>query len=319
MTPSCSRASPASESALKYLDYETVIAINAEHGGAGAGVISETGIRAQLGRAEASFGGVEQFPTVAEKAAVLLHGLASTQYFHDGNKRTAWLVAKLFLAINGHLLRATSTVEAEAFVLTIATKAFERDDQHAGAIAKAAEWFEARRLRASDRLDYVILSSEASWIEDTDTFRMEGGNIGAMAINVVPHVLQVFVTVHTLFHPDDVYEQWDLRITTESDRRAFQLIYPAPSFEAALMRGEDPPPDRTNWDLIHEQHVSLTALPDLSGHHSSGVRPSLTIVETTIDVLGPGRGYFVLHLNGEEYARKAFNVDVVDVDWDGPG
>ena len=58
-------------------------------------------------------------PDVASLAAALLFGLARNHGFVDGNKRTAWVVARLFLADNGHRLRfdpveAVRTVEATA-------------------------------------------------------------------------------------------------------------------------------------------------------------------------------------------------------------
>lgn len=49
----------------------------------------------------ASFDGHEPYPTVLDKAACLMAGLASTQGFVDGNKRTAWTATETFLAVNG--------------------------------------------------------------------------------------------------------------------------------------------------------------------------------------------------------------------------
>jgi death-on-curing protein len=40
-------------------------------------------------------------------AAVLAHGIAETQPFLDGNKRTALVAMLTFLELNGHLVRAT--------------------------------------------------------------------------------------------------------------------------------------------------------------------------------------------------------------------
>ena len=52
-------------------------------------------------------------------AAAYAYGLARNHGFSDGNKRTAWVVARVFLADNGHRLRfdtanAVRTVEAVA-------------------------------------------------------------------------------------------------------------------------------------------------------------------------------------------------------------
>jgi death-on-curing protein len=55
-------------------------------------------------------------PDVAALAAAYAFGLARNHAFADGNKRTAWVVARLFLADNGHALHfdkadAVRTVE----------------------------------------------------------------------------------------------------------------------------------------------------------------------------------------------------------------
>ena len=55
---------------------------------------------------KATFGGVEFYPGLFLKAAVLLEALANYHVFFDGNKRTAWTVAYVFLALNGFHLKA---------------------------------------------------------------------------------------------------------------------------------------------------------------------------------------------------------------------
>ncbi|WP_395675488.1 type II toxin-antitoxin system death-on-curing family toxin [Inquilinus sp.] len=58
-------------------------------------------------------------PDAADLAAAYAFGLTRNHGFVDGNKRTAWVVARLFLADNGYRLRfepaeAVRTVEALA-------------------------------------------------------------------------------------------------------------------------------------------------------------------------------------------------------------
>jgi death on curing protein len=48
--------------------------------------------------------GEEQFPTLVDKAAALLHSLAYHHLFVDGNKRTAVQAVTRFLGLNGHSL-----------------------------------------------------------------------------------------------------------------------------------------------------------------------------------------------------------------------
>lgn len=47
-------------------------------------------------------------PDAADLAAAYAYGLARNHGFSDGNKRTAWVVARLFLADNGISLRCAS-------------------------------------------------------------------------------------------------------------------------------------------------------------------------------------------------------------------
>ncbi len=56
--------------------------------------------------------GEDAFPTIHEKAAALLHGLARNHPFVTGNKRTAWMATAMFYMVNGYHL----TAEAVAVV-----------------------------------------------------------------------------------------------------------------------------------------------------------------------------------------------------------
>jgi death-on-curing protein len=51
------------------------------------------------------FGDVEAYPTIPEKAAILLEHLARNHPLPDGNKRTAFFLTGLFLRANGSPLR----------------------------------------------------------------------------------------------------------------------------------------------------------------------------------------------------------------------
>ena len=58
-----------------------------------------------LAAPRAGFGEVELYPTLLEKAAVLLERLARNHPLPDGNKRTAFIVTGLFLEANGRPLQ----------------------------------------------------------------------------------------------------------------------------------------------------------------------------------------------------------------------
>lgn len=54
-----------------------------------------------LAAPQAGFGDTDVYPTLLEKAAVLLERLARNHPLPDGNKRTAFLMTEIFLEING--------------------------------------------------------------------------------------------------------------------------------------------------------------------------------------------------------------------------
>ena len=106
--------------AWRWVSAQVVQAIHdrqlAEHGGL-AGIRDDGAVQSALARPEnlASYGR----PDAADLAAAYAWGIARNHGFADGNKRTAWVVARLFLADNGHTLRfepveAVRTVEAVA-------------------------------------------------------------------------------------------------------------------------------------------------------------------------------------------------------------
>jgi len=109
----------------------------AEHGGL-PGVRDRGAIESALARPQnlAAYGA----PDVAALAAAYAYGLARNHGFVDGNKRTAWVAARLFLVDNGYRLRfdpadAVRTVEALA----------------SGSLSEAelAIWFRDRLIAAS--------------------------------------------------------------------------------------------------------------------------------------------------------------------------
>ena len=45
--------------------------------------------------------GQELYPTIYEKAAILMINLATKHVFHNGNKRTAFITLDIFMELNG--------------------------------------------------------------------------------------------------------------------------------------------------------------------------------------------------------------------------
>lgn len=65
-----------------------------------------------LASPRASFGGQDAYPTLIEKAAVLVEHLAQNHPLPDGNKRCAFLAVERFLAANGRPIRdAASAID----------------------------------------------------------------------------------------------------------------------------------------------------------------------------------------------------------------
>lgn len=106
--------------AWRWVALEVVYAVHdrqiAEHGG-GQGVRDGGAIESALARAP-NLAAYDD-PDAAALAACYAFGLARNHGFVDGNKRTAWVIARLFLADNGYRLRhdkadAVRTVEGLA-------------------------------------------------------------------------------------------------------------------------------------------------------------------------------------------------------------
>lgn len=68
-------------------------------------------------RPQTTLYGQDAYPTLVEKAAVLLESLSRNHALVDGNKRIAWLSTVVFLAINGLEVDAP---DDDAFDLVIA-------------------------------------------------------------------------------------------------------------------------------------------------------------------------------------------------------
>ena len=97
-------------SEIKWLLEETVYAIHkrqiAEHGGSD-GVRDEGLLLSALARPQNLLAYGEETPDISALAASLAYGIAKNHPFIDGNKRTALVVARTFLLLNGFSLEAT--------------------------------------------------------------------------------------------------------------------------------------------------------------------------------------------------------------------
>ena len=103
-----------------WLDIEIAMAIHdrqlAEHGG-GSGVRDPGMLESALARPINAWAYGADDP--ADLAAAYAFGVARNHPFVDGNKRTAWVLARLFLALNGHALRFAAS-DAVGVMLALA-------------------------------------------------------------------------------------------------------------------------------------------------------------------------------------------------------
>lgn len=92
-----------------FLTLDEVLALHAdlvERYGGVAGVRDVGLLSSALGTVQATFDGEYLHPSLFEMAGAYLFHLARNHPFVDGNKRTALMVALLFLWLNGHEVRA---------------------------------------------------------------------------------------------------------------------------------------------------------------------------------------------------------------------
>ena len=122
--------------AWRWVSIEVALAIHdrqlAEHGG-------PTGMR-DRGAVESALARPRNLAAYRELdaallAAAYLYGIARNHGFVDGNKRTAWVVTRLFLADSGHRLRFDPAEAVRAVKATAAGTLTEED---------LAAWFRAR-------------------------------------------------------------------------------------------------------------------------------------------------------------------------------
>jgi death-on-curing protein len=117
----------------RWITSEIVRAIHdrqlSEHGGP-AGIRDPGAVESALARAQnlAAYG----TPDVADLAAAYAYGIARNHGFVDGNKRTAWVIARVFLADNGCRLKFNPL---DAVRITEALAAGKIDEH------QLADWF----------------------------------------------------------------------------------------------------------------------------------------------------------------------------------
>ena len=106
----------------------------ARHGGLD-GVRDQNAVESALARPEQLHAYGNPPPDAAQLAAAYAYGLARNHGFIDGNKRTAWVVARVFLADNGVRLQF-SEIDAIRTMKNVASGALDAQ--------QLATWFRQR-------------------------------------------------------------------------------------------------------------------------------------------------------------------------------
>jgi death-on-curing protein len=65
--------------------------------------------------------GIDQYPTIGQKAALLAWNINTGHVFYDGNKRTSTIASTIFLEVNGFYLNTTDN-EIIRIALAVANK-----------------------------------------------------------------------------------------------------------------------------------------------------------------------------------------------------
>jgi len=99
---------------VEFLDLEDLVALVRR---LGAGPVRDVGLlEAACARPRTSVFGADAYPTLAGKAAALLHSIVVTHALVDGNKRLGWLATVVFLDLNG---RSVTLDDEAAFGLVM--------------------------------------------------------------------------------------------------------------------------------------------------------------------------------------------------------
>ncbi len=127
----------------KWIRLDVVLAIHAEqlaeHGGL-EGVRDQGGLESAVASPRNLFAYGSPAPDVAALAAQYALAIACNQVFLDGNKRTAWVICRTFLLVNGHDLQAS---QAEKYTVMMQLTNRQID------AATLAEWIRTRLVPRS--------------------------------------------------------------------------------------------------------------------------------------------------------------------------
>jgi death-on-curing protein len=128
---------------MRYLAIEQVVALHrlvCSQSGGSVGIRDMNALEAAVAQPAMTFGGVDLYPSLAEKAAALAYSLIQNHPFIDGNKRIGHAAMEVFLVLNGYEVDATVD-EQEGVFLAVASGRMTR--------AELANWLAQHIIRRS--------------------------------------------------------------------------------------------------------------------------------------------------------------------------
>lgn len=108
---------------MRHLALEQVVEphrrVTARTGGS-HGIRDAGALESAVAQPAMTFGGVDLYATLAEKAAALAHSIIQNHPFVDGNKRTGHAAMEVLLVLNGYELSAGVDEQEQQFLLVAA-------------------------------------------------------------------------------------------------------------------------------------------------------------------------------------------------------
>lgn len=249
-------------------------------------VLDRAGLEAALARPFAGFGTVELFPSIYEKGAALLHGLASRQVFENGNKRTAWLATMAYLDANGVTLGRVNTIQADMFVRAAGL-------DHSLEISDIAEWIEDAAFTAAQgvfdtRVEHMLLAGQ----QETDyptggLVTVLGAHLAGLTSLRFPEPADFALVTRIHRRPGDLGRRMAISVEIEQDERRRVMRQ---RFPRSWVRDLDP--------------------PFVGGHleQPAGIMPIIVAMTLPCTILRPGTVWIVMQIDGVEAARKVMRI-----------
>jgi death-on-curing protein len=113
---------------MRYLTLGEVVEVHRrvlQAGGGAAGIRDLGALDSAIAQPKATFGGIDLYPTVVEKAAALCFSLVQNHPFVDGNKRVGHAAMETFLVLNGTEI-AAAVEDQERLMLDLAAGRLDR-------------------------------------------------------------------------------------------------------------------------------------------------------------------------------------------------